>query len=152
MYLGILYYRSEETTEGKIQHCKWGPKIRNSRLFLTSKFFDQDYRVDLFGAQNSTYSTIWIKKNGGQKKSGIPYFQAPNLEVSMKNLLSVSCSSRNQNILRQNIISLIIIYVLSFQHGVRYEISKPLTFCRHLPRKKSNFLSYLKLKGKICSK
>ena len=35
---------------------------------------------------------------------------------------------------------------------LRYERSKPLTLCRHLPRKKSNFLSYLKLKGKICSK
>ena len=26
---------------------------------------------------NLTYSTIWIKKIGGQKKSGTPYLQTP---------------------------------------------------------------------------
>ena len=47
----------------------WGLKIRNSRLFLTPNFFYPDCRVGRILRAKKIYSTIWIKKLGGQKIS-----------------------------------------------------------------------------------
>ena len=49
---------------------------------------------------NSTYSSILVKKIGGQKKSGIPYFQAPifeivAIEISNGNLVLMSMKIAN---------------------------------------------------------
>ena len=54
---------------------------------------------------NSTYSSIWEKIIGGQKKSGIPYFQAPIFEI-----LAIEISNGNLVLMSMKIANFFVIF------------------------------------------